>query len=190
MPAPIMPSAPLRVLELFAGLGGVACACQGTEFMADIVAAIDINQPAAAIYQRNFPHPYHIREIESLTHAQLSEYAADVWWMSPPCQPFTRRGKQRDLLDPRCRGLLHLIDALAVCKPWGIGLENVSGFVGSLAQQRLLNQLDRLGYLVQSIELCPSQMGWPNRRPRYYLLAARTPLPEWRPLPKLDCTLA
>eukprot|EP00438_Fugacium_kawagutii_P036545 Skav231225 [mRNA] locus=scaffold813:188111:190842:+ [translate_table: standard] len=37
---------------------------------------------------------------------------ADLWLMSPPCQPFTRTGHRRDVLDPRCRALLRLVDAL------------------------------------------------------------------------------
>lgn len=176
---------PRRVLELFAGIGGLAAAWPE----ASIATAIDIDLRAQEVYHQNFAHPYRAAEIESLTSTELSEYSADCWWMSPPCQPFTRRGAQRDLADPRCRALLRLIELLAECRPAELALENVGGFEGSHAHRRLIDQLLSLGYHCLSRCLCPTEMGWPNRRPRFYLLASLQPLPQWRPLPRLDCRL-
>lgn len=176
---------PRRVLELFAGIGGLAAAWPE----ATIATAIDIDRPAQRVYRQNFSHPYRVAEIESLTSAELSQYSAACWWMSPPCQPFTRRGLGRDLADPRCRALARLVELLAECLPQELALENVVGFEGSQAHRLLLDQLRSLGYHCQTRRLCPTEMGWPNRRPRFYLLASRRPLPSWRPLPQLDCRL-
>lgn len=176
----------LRVLELFAGIGGLAAAWPE----ATVVAAVDINQQAARVYRQNFSHAYHVREIESLCPQSLQAFSADCWWMSPPCQPFTRRGAGRDLADPRCRGFAHLVETLAHCRPRALGLENVIGFAGSQAQRLLLEELKLLGYRCQSLELCPSQLGWPNRRPRFYMLASLTPMSAWRDLPQLSCRLS
>ncbi len=178
-----------RVLELFAGIGGLACAWPEAE----IRAAVDINSVAAGVYRQNFLHNYLIQEIESLSDATLSGFQADFWWLSPPCQPFSRRGMQsgrrRDIDDPRTQGLLRIIRAIGECQPDTVGLENVIGFAGSRTYKRLLEELKRSGYFVQSRELCPTQLGWPNRRPRFYLLASRTPLPDWRPLPRYTVRL-
>jgi site-specific DNA-cytosine methylase len=173
------PCPPRRVLELFAGIGGLAAAWPE----ADIAAAIDISQLAAKIYQQNFSHRYVVQEIASLSQATLKSYEADFWWLSPPCQPFSRRGKQADINDPRCAGLQRITRALGECQPAGIGLENVHGFVHSRAHELLVEQLERHGYHVLSTELCPTQLGWPNRRPRFYLLAAQQALGPWQPLP-------
>lgn len=181
-----MPCPRRRVLELFAGIGGVAAAWPEAE----IVSAVDISLAAAAVYQHNFPHPYLIHAIESLPQQILQGLGADFWWLSPPCQPFTRRGHRRDLDDRRSGGLLRIIDAIGACQPHSLGLENVIGFEGSQAQQRLSEQLTRCGYHVLSRTLCPTQMGWPNRRPRFYLLASRAPLLPWQPLPDLAMPLA
>ncbi len=168
-----------RVLELFAGIGGVACVWPE----ASIVAAIDINQVAARVYRENFAHRYLIQEIESLSIPAIERFRSDFWWLSPPCQPFSRRGKNRDLGDPRTRGLLRIIEAIGECLPDCLGLENVVGFEGSRAHANLQQQLERHGYEIQSRELCPTQLNWPNRRPRFYLLASRGRLLPWQPLP-------
>ncbi len=174
-----------RVLELFAGIGGLASAWPAAE----IVAAVDINQIAAKVYRQNFSHRYLIQEIESLSDSDLVRFGADFWWLSPPCQPFSRRGQRLDLEDRRCGGLLRIIEAIGHCQPEAIGLENVVGFAGSRAHTELTKQLKRHDYHVQSRELCPSEMGWPNRRRRFYLIASRVAPMPWQPLPNYNCRL-
>lgn len=176
----------LRVIELFAGIGGMSAAWPE----AKVLAAIDINQLAQRVYQQNFSHRYYVQDIESLSMETLRGYSADCWWLSPPCQPFTRRGSLRDLADPRCRGFAHIVEALPHCRPARLGLENVVGFENSRAHCLLLEKLELLGYYVRSRELCPSQLGWPNLRPRFYLLASLQPLPDWRALPQVNGSLA
>ncbi|MEO8269718.1 MAG: DNA cytosine methyltransferase [Aureliella sp.] len=183
---PVLACPELRVIELFAGIGGMAAAWPE----ATVLAAIDINQKAQRVYQQNFSHRYCVQEIESLSVQTLRGYSADCWWMSPPCQPFSRRGTLGDLADPRCGGFSHIVKALERCRPNMLGLENVVGFENSQAHRMLLRQLEALGYHSQARELCPTQMGWPNRRPRFYLLASQDPLPDWRVLPQLKCSLA
>ncbi|MCA9134081.1 MAG: DNA cytosine methyltransferase, partial [Planctomycetales bacterium] len=182
--SPVVDS-PWRVLELFAGIGGLAHAWPEVK----VVAALDINTQAASVYRRSLSHPYQVREIESLSDELLGHYAANLWWLSPPCQPFTRRGQQRDVADRRTRGLQRIVEAIAACRPQAIGLENVVGFLGSRASERLLQCLADCGYQVAIRELCPSHLGWPNRRPRVYLLAARERLRPWRAVPRYDCRL-
>jgi site-specific DNA-cytosine methylase len=174
-----------RVLELFAGLGGFAAANPSTE----IVAAIDIDRRAKDTYLRNFSHAYHIREIESLEDRELIDFMANFWWLSPPCQPYSRRGKQLDVDDPRSRALLRLLRAIPVCKPETIVLENVPGFAQSQAHTQFQDVLNQQGYCTQTVQLCPSQMGWPNRRPRFYLIASLVPLAPWNTLPQHGVSL-
>jgi site-specific DNA-cytosine methylase len=160
---------PIRVLELFAGIGGLAHAWPD----ADIVQAIDIDTGAQRVYQSNFSHPYLCRELETIPAQALEAYRDALWWMSPPCTPFTTRGKQRDLDDPRCRALVHLAEVAALLQPPWIMLENVEGFRDSRARLWLMAQWSQVGYRVELRSLCPSQWGWPNRRPRVYLIAGR-----------------
>lgn len=169
---------PLRVLELYAGIGGFAAAL-GTlaPERAEVVAAVDIHRGALAVYAENFPHPVVPLTLESLSRERLRAWDADFWWLSPPCQPFTRRGLRRDLDDPRCRSLLALLDLMVQAPPRYLALENVPGFAGSRMHELLRRTLERAGFadVVEHV-LCPTELGVPNRRRRFYLLASRQPL--------------
>lgn len=175
-----------RAIELFAGIGGFAAAWPSCQ----IQLAIDINQHGAETYRRNYHHPYRVAEIGSLVPADFSRCNSDLWWMSPPCQPYTRRGLRRDVDDPRAQVLLRVIELIEQCHPPAIALENVVGFGGSRMHARLLHALCYAGYQTQAIELCPTQLGWPNRRPRFYLLASQRPLTAWQPIPERPIPLS
>ncbi|CAF4434209.1 unnamed protein product, partial [Adineta steineri] len=100
----------LRVLELFSGIGGMHCALDFLDLNYEIVAAIDINPTANVVYSSNFPNvPIINRSIETISLKQWEKWNADLWTMSPPCQPFTRQGKQEDLNDRRTDGFVHLM---------------------------------------------------------------------------------
>ncbi len=159
----------MRILELFSGVGAVSFACGGSN---STVCAVDINQSAMQVYRANFTSPTRVQEITSLSDDQLTEFGADLWWMSPPCQPFTRRGLQKDLEDSRSEPLLRLLPAIERILPSNLALENVLGFENSRTYERLLKTLERAGYLWTSIELCSSDFGLPNLRPRFFLVAS------------------
>jgi site-specific DNA-cytosine methylase len=170
----------LRAVESFCGIGGFAAAAgEGIE----IAAALDINERALAAYRRNFPHPATARTIESIPADELRGLAADLWWLSPPCQPYTRRGSRRDVDDTRAAPLLALMDHISEIRPRYLALENVPEFAGSESHRRLRSVLDQSGYYIQEITLCPTELGIPNRRKRFYLVAGLSPL---LPFPRLQ----
>ncbi|RMF43812.1 MAG: hypothetical protein D6753_04170 [Planctomycetota bacterium] len=170
------------VLELFAGIGGMACAWPEA---ADVV-AVDINRSAAELYRSNFPHLYVISGLDGGgAHNRLlgDLWHRSTWWMSPPCQPFTHRGKRRDVDDPRSAALQTCIDAIERCRPRWIAMENVAAFRNSKACRRLIETLERSRYHYQTLDLCATELGWPNRRPRFYLVAGLDRPRAWRRRP-------
>lgn len=171
----------LRVLELYCGLGGCAAALGER---AEVVAAVDINQTALAVYAANFPHPTFTATLESLPTATWRAWQADLWWLSPPCQPYTQRGRQRDLDDPRAVSFLAVLEHLAELRPPWVALENVPGFCGSRAHARLREVLQAGGYTVREQLLCPTELGVPNRRRRFYLIANRCGVTQLEPRPE------
>ena len=177
----------LRLVELYCGIGGcsAALASAARSKAVEVALAVDVNPNALAVYGRNFPsHPRRAAVVESLSAETLAALEADLWWMSPPCQPFTQRGKGRDADDPRAATFLTMIDRLAEVRPAWIALENVPGFEGSRVHGRLLAVLDRAGYhQIAERVLCPGDLGLPNRRRRYYLVASRRALAPVEPLP-------
>jgi site-specific DNA-cytosine methylase len=106
--------------------------------------------------------------------------------MSPPCQPYTRRGNGRDLDDPRSRGFVHLLELIDRLRPPALAVENVPEMSGSQAHSRLREVLDRAGYAVAERLLCPTELGMANRRRRFYLVASRDGLSGWAALPQVS----
>uniref|UniRef100_A0A0G4FW83 DNA (cytosine-5-)-methyltransferase n=1 Tax=Chromera velia CCMP2878 TaxID=1169474 RepID=A0A0G4FW83_9ALVE len=147
------------------------------EVKTTIVAAFDINVHANKTYALNFKEQPRTKSIENLKSEDLSRLKAEVWVMSPPCQPYTRGGKQRDVEDARAKGLLRLIELLGEMKraslPRLLLLENVRGFETSESRQRLVSTLKRRGYSLQEFVLSPHQVAIPNSRVRFYLVAKR-----------------
>ena len=163
-----------RVLELFCGIGGFGTATAGR---AEISAALDQSLAALSVYRLNHPTVQAVcLNLESASPADLQLFSADMWWMSPPCQPYTVRGKQRDIQDPRGSSFLKILALLPDFCPSHLAMENVPGFQFSQARQRLLEILTFHGYRVHERLLCPTELGIPNRRPRYYLVATRDKL--------------
>ena len=166
------------------------------------MAAFDQNEVANQVYQDHFGRAPSTRNLETIHPKEIPE--ADLWWMSPPCSPFTVRGRREDDLDPRARPFLNLIEAIETAGPPALFVENVQGFSGSRVHERLLGTLDRGRYEVQEQDLCLTDFGIPMRRPRHFILAARggfrleTPAPpaknfaglvdllETHPSPSLD----
>lgn len=168
----------LRVLELFAGIGGWRVALRSA-LPADVeldVSAFDSGPHCSEVYERNFGEPCSRRNIEQLGVAALDGF--DLWAMSPPCQPFstTQNAKQRDMGDKRCAALEHLCRTFPrLSKPpkW-IVLENVKGFHGSEASVMWRASLESMGFSCRPILLDLAHFGVPNHRTRYYLLAERS----------------
>uniref|UniRef100_H3BWB0 tRNA (cytosine(38)-C(5))-methyltransferase n=1 Tax=Tetraodon nigroviridis TaxID=99883 RepID=H3BWB0_TETNG len=164
----------MRVLELYSGIGGMHYALKESEVCHQVVAAVDINTTANDVYRHNFPSTALLNKtIEGITLEEFNQLSFDVILMSPPCQPFTRIGLQRDVADSRTRSFLHVVDLLPRLSkaPVFILLENVKGFEKSAAREYLLRTLRECGYAVQEMLVSPTHFGIPNSRLRYYLLA-------------------
>ena len=190
----IAPATTVRALELFCGIGGFAAAVSG--WNVQVVGALDQSVEALAVYCRNFPaHPAQQLDLERVNAWQLTAAGADLWWLSPPCQPYCERGARRDLSDNRARSLVRILEILARIPddrlPCHLALENVAGFVGSQAHEWLTGLLAGRGYNLLERQLCPTDLGVPSRRPRYYLVASRGPLRSPEPaLPRQSAELA
>ena len=104
----------MRAVEFFSGIGGWSFALKHSCESVEVVAAYDINPIANKVYQLNHNIKPHHKSIEKLSAKELQSFNADVWLMSPPCQPHTRNNtsEKRDVLDPRSNAFLHLLEML------------------------------------------------------------------------------
>jgi DNA (cytosine-5)-methyltransferase 1/tRNA (cytosine38-C5)-methyltransferase len=172
----------LRAAEFFSGLGGWRYSLGDR---AQVIRAFDISGPANATYAQNHRDSPSVRELATVPAQEIKDLRADLWLLSPPCQPFCRMGKRKDISDPRSRAFLNLLKILEEHPPQALALENVEGFLGSQAHDLLIRLLVRQGFHAQESRLCPTHFGIPNQRPRVYVLASRQPLPA-RQAPRVE----
>jgi len=176
----------MRVVEFFSGIGGMHFALKECDLETfEVVLAVDINTVANTVYRHFFPST-NLRDlnITSLSPEQFDAYRPDMLLMSPPCQPFTRNGLVKDILDERTKPLLHIIENI-IPKSQSLKyilIENVKGFDCSLARDKLVSTLSQSGFTYREFLLSPVHFGICNSRLRYYLLAKKKPLDFTIPL--------
>lgn len=169
----------ITMVEFFCGLGGVSEAVrqlnaeQPQYAPLRVSRAIDIDRDCAAVYGHNFQTPVDCRSIESMNLQAVASTGPQTWWLSPPCQPYCRRGRGIPLEDRRCDAIRAITAFLSTCEslPTALALENVPEFAPSQDAANLIEVLRRRGYETWSGDLCPTQFGVPNLRRRYYLIA-------------------
>nr|XP_056713430.1 tRNA (cytosine(38)-C(5))-methyltransferase isoform X2 [Euleptes europaea] len=142
----------LRALELYSGIGGMHQALQASGVPAEVVVAVDVNTVANEVYKHNFPTTLlWSKTIEGISLNEFDRLSCDMILMSPPCQPFTRIGRQGDTSDPRTRSFLYILDILP--------------------RDELIQTLGKCGFTYQEFLLSPTCLGIPNSRLRYFLIA-------------------
>jgi site-specific DNA-cytosine methylase len=178
----------LKVIEWFSGIGGWSFALQlveqaHPEVKLEVIQAIDINTLSNEVYYHNLHLKPVSKSIESVTQKFLAANPADIWVMSPPCQPFTRN-HEKTTDDHRTQALDHITELIRTIAasasdttmpilPAYIALENVVGFEDSANCAAFLSVISEAGYKFQQFILSPTQFGIPNERPRYFLTARR-----------------
>ncbi|KAJ3922665.1 S-adenosyl-L-methionine-dependent methyltransferase [Lentinula edodes] len=173
----------VRALEFYSGIGGLHLALKRSKVPGIVIKAFDWDQNAARVYDANHgPSLTAKTDISDLTASFLAPYRANLWILSPACQPYTVLNPDaKGILDPRAKSFLHLVqDVLPELVSMGAHpthflVENVGGFEGSPTRRVLLSQLHTLGYTTAEFLLTPLQFGIPNSRLRYYLLAKTAP---------------
>ncbi|XP_057341750.1 tRNA (cytosine(38)-C(5))-methyltransferase [Microplitis mediator] len=165
----------MRVLELYSGIGGMHYAFEKSGVPGTIVAAIEISTVANEVYKHNFPSTKLInRNIGSLTVKDIEDMKIDSIFMSPPCQPFTRNGLQKDINDARTISFFHILELIPqLTNLKYILLENVEPFSKSLSRDILTSCLQNSGFNYRECILSPSDFGVPNSRSRYFLIAKK-----------------
>lgn len=166
----------LRVLELFSGIGGMHYALRTSQIAGTVVAAVDINTVANVVYTHNFPETRLLNNnVQKLTPRAINKLDVNTILMSPPCQPFTRVGNQRDVDDYRSDALKHLCDLVGdLTTVDKILMENVRGFEKSRAHDMYIQCLNSSGFDYREFIVSPTQLGVPNTRHRYFCIARRS----------------
>jgi DNA (cytosine-5)-methyltransferase 1 len=159
----------ITAIEFFSGIGGFAAVAP--DFGIDVIQAFDQDESANRVYQANFQKVPDSHNLDSIDASQIAR--ADMWWLSPPCTPYTSRGIRQGLGDRRSASMVNLLDQLRHLLPRTIVLENVLGFFDSHAYLFVRSILEENRYRIRPLVVCSSQFGVPMRRPRLFLTALR-----------------
>ena len=155
----------MRHLDLFSGIGGFALAARWARI--DTVAFCEIDEFPRKVLAKNFPNvPMH-GDIKDLDGGQYE--GIDIITGGYPCQPFSVAGGQKAQKDDR-----HLwpemFRVISQAKPSWVICENVFGHI-KLGLDKVLHDLEGLGYAVQSFIIPALATGEPHNRDRLYIVA-------------------
>lgn len=194
---------PPRVLDLFAGAGGISLGFQRVGF--SIVGAMEIDPLAARTHATNF-HGDQPDQLElharprDITVEEPYDVAAelglgpmpdaiDILVGGPPCQAYARvgRAKLREVadhpeafrVDPRGNLYLRYLDYVRAFRPLGLLIENVPDilhYAHHNVAQEIVDTLDDYGYDAKYSLINSAFHGVPQMRDRVFLLAFRKEL--------------
>jgi DNA (cytosine-5)-methyltransferase 1 len=181
-----------RVLDLFAGAGGLSLGFQRAGFRID--GAVEIDPLAARTHARNF-HPDDIgrhgmaRDITRMEPDDLGLETIDVIVGGPPCQAYARvgRAKLREVadhpaafkVDPRGNLYLRYLAWVKALRPLALLVENVPDILHyghHNVVEEMVEALDGLGYDARYSLINSAFHGCPQMRDRVFLLAYRKEL--------------
>ena len=166
----------LRVIDLFAGCGGLSAGFEATGCFTP-VAAVESDIQAAATYAHNLGDHVFVGDIADWAEGSMPR--ADVVIGGPPCQGFSALGR-RDPNDPRNKLWRHYVDVLARVRPAFFVIENVPQFLRSIEFARLQRETSGLGqlapYELEPFVLNAADYGVPQARKRAVVIGRRREL--------------
>lgn len=159
---------PKRLIDLFAGCGGMSLGFQNAGF--DVLAAYDNWQPAIDIYSRNFNHPIYKKDLskEDISN-ELTEMSPDIIIGGPPCQDFSIAGK-RDFEGKRANLTMIYGNIIQAVRPRWFVMENVYNIEKSPVFDQVLQVFKNAGYGITKHVWDASYMGVPQMRKRYFVI--------------------
>jgi DNA (cytosine-5)-methyltransferase 1 len=161
----------MKCIDLFAGCGGLSLGVSQAGF--EVLQAFDHWQPAIAVYEKNFNHPIHAKDLSKeadfIDFLKKSSPDIDLIMGGPPCQDFSSAGK-RNTLGERADLTYHFANIVCAIKPQWFIMENVEQIKKTLPLQEVVQQFIDNGYGLSSIILDASFCGVPQARTRFFLI--------------------
>lgn len=178
----LCPEKTLCAVDLFSGCGGMTQGLKKAGFRVRL--AVEVDPLAAETYRSNHSEVVLIeRSIRDVPAAEvlralgIQAGALDLLAGCPPCQGFsslrTLNGGRR-VRDDRNALIDDYLRFVRVLRPKAVMLENVPGLAAKQRFRRMVAELRRIGYKVNSAVLDASRYGVPQRRRRLILLAGRS----------------
>lgn len=165
----------LRVIDLFAGIGGLSLGFRMEEF--DIVLANEIDKEIADSYVKNHPETKMINEDITKLNIEdvFKEYinTVDVVIGGPPCQGFSQKGQRKSIKDERNFLFKYFYNVVKLLKPKYFVMENVPNLLtteNGYFRKEIEDLFNEIGYTLNSSVLNASDFGIPQNRKRAFIL--------------------
>jgi len=160
----------LRMLDLFAGIGGFSYAGEKLVGGYETVAFCEYDEHAQKVLRKHWPDTEIIKDIRELADdADRFRGMVDIITGGYPCQPFSKAGQRRGDKDDRHLWPEMLRVIQAVRPTWVIG-ENVAGHI-SLGLDTVLSDLEGEGYQARCFVIPAVAADAPHRRDRCWIVA-------------------
>ena len=185
----------ITFVDLFCGCGGMSKGYVDCGF--EPIAAVDFNHAACETHRRNIDCGVIEGDITSdevkgqlyeIVTQRLNGRTLDLLHASTPCQGLSLSGK-RMIDDPRNRLYKEAVEIIGRLQPRYITMENVQGITsmqGGAVEKQIIEDLEGLGYKVDTAILNAADYGVPQQRKRWILIGNRVGKPILFPEPLLD----
>ena len=170
-----------RILDLFCGAGGFSYGMERNPKFRTVV-AVDFDERAANTFKTNMPATeVMVGDLtDSETKRKVVEAArkagANVVVGGPPCQGFSSKGKKLGLDDPRNFLFREYLNVVAELKPEVFVIENVRNLLSTANgwfRDRIVEEVERLGYEIDCGILNARDFGVPQSRERAFFVCSR-----------------
>lgn len=158
----------IRVIDLFAGCGGLSFGFQNAGF--EIAAAYDFWDEAIAIYKRNFDHPIYKRDLNDIDDlSDMEALRPNVIIGGPPCQDYSSAGHRNENLG-RAHLTIKYAEIITRIRPQFFLMENVPNIQKSEKLGIVLSIFKEAGYGITRMVMDASKCGVPQKRRRYIVI--------------------
>jgi DNA (cytosine-5)-methyltransferase 1 len=175
----------IKLFDTFAGYGGAHFGLKKAGLPHEGVGFSEVDEFADRIYRLNHPGIKNFGDITKIDEKNLPDF--DLFTGGFPCQPFSMAGKNLGELDTR--GTL-FYDIIRICEfkqPKNILLENVKSITFRQHKdtfQKIISELNRIGYNVEFEILNSKDYGIPQNRERVWIFATKNQIPfGWKLAP-------
>ena len=164
----------IRLFEMFSGVGGASWALKKADIEFKCIGTSEIYNAAITCFKNNFPGVINYGDCKKINPSELPDF--DLLTGGFPCQPFSEAGKHKGELDTRGTLFHDIVRIAEVKKPKYMLLENVKGLTFETHKgtfNKILSELDRIGYVVYWKVLNSKNYGTPQSRERVFFVCFR-----------------
>lgn len=161
----------LKIIDLFAGIGGIRLGIEQAFENVDCVFTSEIDKYAVTTYKANFRDVNIFGDIKQIDENDVPDH--DILLAGFPCQPFSQAGLKKGFTDTRGTLFFDIERILLAKQPKAFLLENVKQLKGHNKGETFKTIIDHLtnaGYKVFYEILKAKDFGVPQNRERIYIV--------------------